>query len=169
MQKNLSAERVTSMYNSLAREAHDFWGMDIDPVPFTVRPAYATFFGGETFSPNGALVFSDRRPSGSMAATEFVMQTRPVWINFNEFWLEYLYEDEVICSLLHELAHVYTGWETDNGGHGPVWSQSAEEIGSVGEPFFSSRSAMSGVIPWVSEETVLWIRETYGQPTLGWL
>lgn len=161
MKKNLSIPKVHSLYNSLAREAWEFWGRHDSAPKLFIKGIYHSFLFGDTDE-----YFPGAQPSGSIASTEFESWDAETadCILLNQFYLPYMYEDEVIVALLHELAHAHAGLAAQ---HGPIWQRAAEEIGSMPEHFMVTRAHWAGTIPWLTKEQISGIWSKFDSPSLG--
>lgn len=119
------------MFRSLRREVFSYFNYDL-PLSFGVRdPKTGIFNEGDIahcdFSdePDKPWHFMDR-------VNEYASGIR-----VNATFLPYLYEDEMICVLLHELTHATAGFKAE---HGLMWQQHAREVGAVPESHFLVRN-----------------------------
>lgn len=127
MRQGYDADTLTSMYHSLARETFRYF--DLDPsgiVPFEVREL-RTFGGALNFGP----------PTAAMAATIFGGDERAESVVFNELVREFMYEDEAIGSMLHEIVHSMLPF---TAGHGFLWANMTEEVGGWYRPTMTLRN-----------------------------
>lgn len=127
----LSNREVKSLYRSLSKEVFEYFSYTPEfKIPFKIVPVLE--MGAVANSAIAATSFGYRVDGGGPLdwRMEWRMEPKPLAVHFNGAYLPYLYEDEVICVLLHELCHVVAG---HNASHGPKWSRMAYEVGSVGK------------------------------------
>lgn len=133
MDMNLSPERVHSLYGSLSREVFNYFSMDRAHIP--------PFVIGPWQSLQESLV-------RAVASTAFYKwnRQRAFEVRLNNVFHPLMYEDEIIVTILHELAHVVCGLEEQ---HGPKFRKTVEEVGGYTGNFMVIRN--SSRLPFASE------------------
>lgn len=143
----LTRRKVAEIYTVFARDAFEHFDMPIELVPkFSIKPLTFHVNGTPPLAGTAFNVFSDGKTvdPNDPYATDIVLNT--LWFNKLDF-------DELICVLLHEIAHATAYDDYADGGHGEKWVAHATELGSVPSPHFISR--------YTAKRTGL-------SPSLGW-
>ena len=115
------------MFRSLRKEVFSYFDYD-QPLSFGVRPQSSGLFSGPTIAHCDFSATPDRPWSWGDTINEYASGIR-----VNAEWLPYMHEDEMLCVLLHELAHVTAGW-CNGDGHGLRWQRMAAEVGAIPKP-----------------------------------
>jgi len=131
MQVGFTADEASHMFDSLSREVFRMFGYE-QPITFKVMDNS-----------------NNRFRSGAMAYTDFsdypddpynvlkVVQPYATGIRISEEVLPWVYEDEMIHIILHELTHVTAGLAAQ---HYMPWQDHARAVGTVPYPFMVIRN-----------------------------
>ena len=118
---------VHSMYRSLAREGYTYFGRDPESIP-NLEISPIEHWMTSKANPTIMQTSFDNYMNPWVSEVE---RNTATGIRVNSHYLDYLYEDEMIVALLHEVAHAHAGLDAQ---HGPEWARAADEIGSLGQP-----------------------------------
>lgn len=153
MRQGFTSGEVLDRMHSLYQPTMDFFGHKQEKPEFFIRngadPWYVGTMASTSFRPRGYSHDEDYYGEPTRHATAVVA---------NDVWFPYLYEDELIGVILHELAHVVVGIEEM---HGPVWSMAAQEIGGHYQQHIAIR-AIRDLPPSLTPEAVPdWVEPWY--------
>lgn len=156
MKVGFTPQEAYDMFRPLRKEVFSYFNYD-RPLSFGTRPWKSGIF--------------DR---GTIAHTDFSEDPETPWnplkrineyasgIRMSADYLAHLYEDELICVLLHELAHVTAGFSSQ---HGSEWQRHAAEVGAVPEAHFLIRNWRNMTLYSPGSPEWMWARSHPG-PTM---
>ena len=134
MRIGYDAKTIRSMYASLGKEVMGYFNMDVAKLPpLSVRYVRELdFFGFETDLPATALATTHfKRDRYGRAINDEARE-----MVFNRHFTPYLYEDEMINVIIHEICHVVAGLDAQ---HGSKWADCVEQVGGFSEALFVPR------------------------------
>ena len=136
MRVGFNGRDAYNMYRSLAKEVLGYYNYDA-PTPkfraFDYADTKTKYYAGTQHIGNSYATtwFVD------FEALEARLDEPPSIVTFNTPYLEYMYEDELIGVIIHELAHVVTGFWTY---HGEDWAACSREVGGQDQPILVLRN-----------------------------
>jgi hypothetical protein len=122
MKVGFTPREVYTIYRSLSKEVFNYFDYQYEKPVFRTRTM--------------------ARHENSIAQTDFGvwawLENSPAQlVEFNRIYFPHLYEDELIGTILHELAHVVAGFRA---GHTELWSDKAAEVGGHAHPVMVPRN-----------------------------
>lgn len=138
MKVGFTPREAYSVYRSLAKEVFNNYNYEHR------FPRYRTLTFPHTYNALAMTDFSNVGWTGEnpFSTLHFMTDvTAPAsLVAMNAIYLPLISEDELIGTILHELAHVVTGFVA---GHGPVWEAFTKEIGGHADPALLIRQWMN--------------------------
>lgn len=123
-----------NMYRPLAKEVLGYYNYEYDTPQFRAFDYLKGKTPIEGFGVN-ASTFADTWFANP--ETREIDRDGPAGlISFNTAYLPYMYEDELIGIILHELAHVVSGFWAQ---HNREWAKCSNEVGGHDQPFLIPR------------------------------
>ena len=134
MQVGFTADETTDLFNNLKAEVFEFFGHE-HPLSFGVRPFDSGIFTAET------IAHCNFSTTPDMPYTPGVTQLTEVAaaIRVCDRYLPFLYEDELVHILLHELVHATLPLSAQHGG---TWQRRTEQVGGIPLDYFVIRNYM---------------------------